>query len=124
MKKGFKTSMVLVAGLALALAGCGKNDQPSGTASGSAEPSGSAGAAEAAKLKVVTTFYPMYEFSKQVGGEYADVVALVPPGTEPHDWEPSPQDMVKVKEADIFVYNGLVEEWVEDALASAASDAG
>ena len=48
VKKGFKTSIVLIAGLALALAGCSKNDQPTGTASGSAEPSGSASAAEAA----------------------------------------------------------------------------
>ena len=65
------------------------------------------------KLNVVTTFYPMYEFSKQVAGDHANVIALIPPGAEPHDWEPSAKDMEKVKDADVFVYNGIVEGWVE-----------
>ncbi len=91
------------------LAGCGNNENNANSNDGD-------------KLNVVTTFYPMYEFSRQVGGEYANVTALIPAGAEPHDWEPSAQDMVKVKEADIFVYNGIVEGWVDDALSSAAND--
>ena len=71
------------------------------------------------KLNVVTTFYPMYEFTKQVAGDYANVMALIPPGVEPHDWEPSAKDMKKVKEASVFVYNGIVEGWAEQALKSA-----
>ncbi|MZQ86707.1 zinc ABC transporter solute-binding protein [Paenibacillus sp. 5J-6] len=71
------------------------------------------------KLNVVTTFYPMYEFTKQVAGEHADVIALIPSGTEPHDWEPSAKDMKKVSNADVFVFNGIVEGWAEQALASA-----
>ena len=54
---------------------------------------------DAGKMNVVTTFYPMYEFTKQVAGDYANVIALIPPGVEPHDWEPSAKDMKKVKEA-------------------------
>ncbi|MBP1966586.1 metal ABC transporter substrate-binding protein [Paenibacillus aceris] len=71
------------------------------------------------KLNVVTTFYPMYEFTKQVAGDHAEVIALIPAGAEPHDWEPSAKDMKKVKNADVFVYNGIVEGWVDQALSSA-----
>ncbi len=110
MKAWLNKSLVVSAGLALLLTGCGGN---SGNATGSAD---------SQKLKVVTTFYPMYEFSRQVGGEHADVVALIPPGAEPHDWEPSAKDMAQVKEADVFVYNGIVEGWAEQALSSAAND--
>jgi zinc transport system substrate-binding protein len=70
------------------------------------------------KLDVVTSFYPMYEFTKQVAGEHANVIALIPAGSEPHDWEPSAKDMKKVKEADVFIYNGIVEGWAEQALQS------
>lgn len=73
------------------------------------------------KIDVVTSFYPMYEFTKQVAGEHANVIALIPAGSEPHDWEPSAKDMKKVKEADVFVYNGIVEGWAEQALQSAAN---
>ncbi|MGG1517034.1 metal ABC transporter substrate-binding protein [Paenibacillus oryzisoli] len=74
------------------------------------------------KLNVVTTFYPMYEFTKQVAGEHANVIALIPAGAEPHDWEPSAKDMKKIKEANVFVYNGIVEGWVDKALQSAGND--
>ncbi|TVY06898.1 metal ABC transporter substrate-binding protein [Paenibacillus cremeus] len=71
------------------------------------------------RLKVVTTFYPMYEFTKQIAGDNADVIALIPAGAEPHDWEPTAKDMKQVQEADVFVYNGAgVENWVDKALNS------
>ncbi|HET8575625.1 MAG TPA: zinc ABC transporter substrate-binding protein, partial [Methylomirabilota bacterium] len=41
----------------------------------------------------VASFYPLYEFTRQVAGEHAEVRTFVPPGVEPHDWEPSPQDL-------------------------------
>jgi zinc transport system substrate-binding protein len=113
MKAWFIKSFVLSAGLALILSGCGGNSDSSNAQSN---------ADGGKKLNVVTTFYPMYEFSKQVGGDHADVIALIPAGAEPHDFEPSAKDMTKVKEADIFVYNGIVEGWAEQALQSAAND--
>jgi zinc transport system substrate-binding protein len=76
--------------------------------------------AEADKPLVVATFYPLYEFSRQVAGDHAEVVALVPIGVEPHDWEPSPQDVVRVQKAKLFVYNGAgLEPWVEKLLRDA-----
>ncbi|MDF2645408.1 MAG: zinc transporter substrate-binding protein [Paenibacillus sp.] len=71
------------------------------------------------KLNVVTSFYPMYEFTKQVAGEHANVISLIPAGAEPHDFEPSAKDMKQVKNANVFVYNGIVEGWAEQALKSA-----
>lgn len=69
------------------------------------------------KLKVVASFYPMYEFAKQVGGEKTEVAVLVPVGVEPHDWEPTPQDMAVLQQARVFVYNGAgFEHWVDEVL--------
>lgn len=72
------------------------------------------------KLIIKTSFYPMYEFTRQVAGELAEVENLVPAGMEPHDWEPTPQDMAAITEADVLVYNGAgMEAWVDQVLESA-----
>jgi zinc transport system substrate-binding protein len=67
----------------------------------------------------VASFYPLYEFSRQVAGHRADVVSLVPPGAEPHDWEPSPRDVARLAKATLFVYNGAgFDPWADRLLAS------
>ncbi|MFM9281026.1 metal ABC transporter substrate-binding protein [Paenibacillus jiagnxiensis] len=114
MNRLFAKSWLVSAGLALVLAGCGSD--AGSTTSGSGNGAGTG--ADGGKLNIVTTFYPMYEFSRQVAGDHANVTALVPTGTEPHDWEPSAKDMAQIQDADVFVYNGIVETWVEDALTS------
>jgi zinc transport system substrate-binding protein len=76
--------------------------------------------ARADKPLVVASFYPLYEFAKQVAGEHAEVVSLVPVGIEPHDWEPAPPDVIRVQRAKLFVYNGAgLEPWVEKLLRDA-----
>lgn len=71
-------------------------------------------------LQVMTTFYPVYEFTKQVVGEEGQVELLIEAGTEVHDFEPSAKDIAKIKEADAFVYeNENMETWVHEALESA-----
>jgi len=63
---------------------------------------------------VVASVFPVYEFARQVAGDRAQVVSLVPTGVEPHDWEPSPQDMAQVRRARLFVYNGAgFEPWAD-----------
>lgn len=89
MKAWLNKSLVIAAASALLLSGCGTGKSKGDSAN--AQPA----AASDKKLKVVTTFYPMYEFSKQVGG-HAEVIALVPAGSEPHDFEPSAKDMAKI----------------------------
>ncbi len=63
-------------------------------------------AAQKQKLKIEASFYPMYEFARQVAGDLAEVNLLIPPDVEPHDWDPTPQDMGKIEQADVLVYNG------------------
>ncbi len=64
------------------------------------------------KLQVYTSFYAMYDFAKQIGGDKADIYLLCPPGQEPHDFEPTAQDIAKLSTADIFIYNGMgMEHW-------------
>ncbi len=68
------------------------------------------------RLQVAVSFYPMAEFVRAVGGEQVEVHTLVPDGAEPHDWEPSPRDLTRLGRARVFVYNGMVEPWAEQAL--------
>nr|WP_260288450.1 metal ABC transporter substrate-binding protein [Peribacillus sp. BBB004] len=67
------------------------------------------------KIQIVTTFYPMYEFTKNVVGDLAEVELLIPSSIEPHDWEPSPKDVGNIQNADLFVYDSeYMETWVPD----------
>ncbi|MFC5403965.1 metal ABC transporter substrate-binding protein [Cohnella soli] len=69
------------------------------------------------KIKVVTSFYPLYYFSKEIGGEDASVTNLIPAGVEPHDWTPKSKDLTTLAKARLFVYNGAgLEGWVGDML--------
>ncbi len=65
-------------------------------------------------VQVVASFYPWAEFSRQVGGDLVQVSTVVPAGSEPHEYEPSPQDLARVYEADVFIYNGSgIDPWAE-----------
>lgn len=66
-------------------------------------------------LKVVATFYPLAYFAQRIGGEQVEVTNLTPTGGEPHNFEPSPRQIVAVTEADVALYMGLgFEPWMED----------
>ncbi len=69
------------------------------------------------KLKVVTTFYPMYDFTKNVVGSNADITMLIDANTEPHDYEPSAKDIAKIQDADVFIYNSdELETWAPSVI--------
>ncbi len=79
--------------------------------------------AEGHKLKVVTSFLPIYCFAVNVAGDLAEVDNLLPPGTEPHDFQFSPREVRKLDAADMVVVNGLhLESWLDRAIKS-SSDA-
>ena len=103
-KKSMKWALSLVGATAL-LAGCG--------AAGSTTEN-----TESDKLQVVTTFYPMYDFTKQVAQDDAEVSMLLEAGMEVHSFEPSSQMIAEIQDADVFIYNSPeMETWVPDALA-------
>jgi zinc transport system substrate-binding protein len=71
------------------------------------------------KIKVVVTLFPLYEFAKNIGKERVEVSLLLPPGVEAHSFEPKPSDLIKINEADIFIYTGkFMEPWAEDIVKS------
>lgn len=103
--KSMKWALSLVVATAL-LAGCG--------AAGSTTEN-----TESDKLQVVTTFYPMYDFTKQVAQDDAEVSMLLEAGMEVHSFEPSSQMIAEIQDADVFIYNSPeMETWVPDVLAS------
>jgi zinc transport system substrate-binding protein len=75
------------------------------------------------KVNVVTSFYPLYYFAKEIGGDRANVVNLIAAGVEPHDWTPKSQDLDTVSKAQLFLYNGAgLEGWVDDFMNGFGSD--
>jgi len=81
------------------------------------------GGQEHDKVRLVASFYPLYEFASRVGGDKASVSSLVPAGIEPHDWEPTAQDRLRVSDADILVINGAgFESWAGNMEAKVVVD--
>jgi zinc transport system substrate-binding protein len=77
-----------------------------------------AGVADNQKLQVVTTIFPLYDWSRQIGGNRVEVTQLLPPGVEAHSFSPSPEEVLRLHKADAFVYTGeYMEPWAKDLLA-------
>lgn len=71
------------------------------------------------KLRIVTTLFPAYDFARNIAADNAEVTLLLPPGVEPHSYEPTPKDMVEIQNCDIFICNGgESESWIEGILDS------
>ncbi|MED1420521.1 metal ABC transporter substrate-binding protein [Bacillus smithii] len=85
----------------LAIAGCSNNESRSNS--------------KDSKLHIATTFYPMYEFTKNITKDKAQVDLLIPANVEPHDWDPSPKDIEKIQKSDLLIYNSPeLETWAPD----------
>lgn len=66
------------------------------------------------KLSIVVTTFSTYDFSRQIVGDNADVTYLLGPGVDAHGYEPTANDLVKLKNADVFIYiGGEMEKWVD-----------
>jgi len=114
----------LVAVLVLSMvAGCSESNQNQGTAaqqSPQAQEAASTPTAQPRKTKVVTTFLPIYLFTKAVAGNVADVEILVPPGTEVHEYQATPENVKAIATANVLVKNGLgLEEFLSDTVKNA-----
>ena len=97
MKKKIKLLFLIT--LLLSLVGCGKKDIN-------------------AKYNIVTTNFPCYDFVRAITKDSdINVEMLLKPGTEMHDYEPTPQDIINIENSDIFVYvGGESDSWIEDIL--------
>jgi zinc transport system substrate-binding protein len=69
---------------------------------------------QTAGLQVVTTLFPLYDFARTIAGGKAQVTMLLPPGVEPHTFEPKPEDMIRISRAGLFIYtSNYMEPWAE-----------
>ncbi|GMK37992.1 ABC transporter substrate-binding protein [Paenibacillus sp. CCS19] len=95
-------ALIMIAAIALMLSGCG-----SSTSSKLSDD----------KTNVVTSFYPIYYLASEIGGDYANVINLIPTGVEPHDWSPKSRDLDTAAKAQLLLYNGAgLEGWIDDFL--------
>lgn len=99
--KSFFKAIILASFALVLLAACGGNEASDGSNSGD-------------KLQVVSSFTIITDMVREVGGDKVEVHNLVPTGTDPHEYEPLPEDIKKSTDADILFYNGMNLEGGED----------
>ncbi|MFA6949009.1 MAG: metal ABC transporter substrate-binding protein [Eubacteriales bacterium] len=74
-------------------------------------------------LDIVTTVFPPYDFARAVAGEDADIHMLLSPGAESHTYEPTPKDIIKIQNCDLFIcIGGIGESWVDNIISSLGGD--
>lgn len=80
---------------------------------------------DSGKLQVVCTLFPYYDFVRAIGGDRVEPYLLVTAGREAHSFEPTPLDVIRISEADVFICNGGESEtWVDDILDAAGENIG
>ncbi len=84
------------------------------------EASGDEGVGE--KLTIMTSIFPLEDWTKKIGGDYVDVTNVVPVGADAHSYEPTPNEMISVAEADAFIYNGAGIEAFADSIVGAVEN--
>ncbi len=66
------------------------------------------------KLQIVCASFPAYDFAREIAGDRAELTLLIKPGSEVHSYEPTPKDMIRIQESDLFICNGgESEQWAE-----------
>lgn len=65
-------------------------------------------------LKIATSMPILQDIVANITGDAAEVFSIMPANSDPHTWEPTPEDMVRISEADAFIFNGAdLEPFVE-----------
>lgn len=76
------------------------------------------------KVIIITSLYPWFDVVQNVGKELVEVRNITPSGAEPHDYEPTPQDIASIYQARLFIYNGEgIDAWA-DKLKPSLEDKG
>ncbi|MBE6623842.1 MAG: zinc ABC transporter substrate-binding protein [Ruminococcaceae bacterium] len=106
MKKTILSILLILLTLScLCLSSCGEEEKDDGT------------------LKIVATLFPQYDFAKNIAGDKAKVELLLPPGADSHSFDPSMKDILKMSDADLFIYTGAeMELWSESFAKNVKSD--
>ena len=118
MSKKFLMMMVTLFTIGL-LAAC-SSEEAEGNAEGNAEENSDE------KVQVVTTYSIIYDIVKNVGGDKVDIHSLAPIGSNPHEYDPLPEDVKKTTDADAVFYNGLNLEagnaWFDSLMETTGKD--
>ena len=78
---------------------------------------------ENGKLKVVTTLFPYYDFTRQIAGDKVELSMVIPAGQDSHSFEPTPADIRLIQNADLLICNGgAMEQWVSQVVSSLDSE--
>ncbi len=103
--------------------------QPPGSDASTAPPPATTAPTETAAppappVQVVTTTNFVGDWARMVGGDMVDVFSLLPPGGDPHTFQPGARDVARVADADVVltVGLGLEADWLEDLLHNASAD--
>ena len=65
-------------------------------------------------LQIVCTSFPAYDFAREIADDRAELTLLIKPGSEVHSYEPTPKDMIRIQESDLFICNGgESEQWAK-----------
>ncbi len=74
-------------------------------------------------ISIVTTGFAEYDFAREIVGDKGDVTMLLSPGEESHTYEPTPSDIVKIQQCDVFVFGGgESDKWADKIIGSADTD--
>ena len=74
---------------------------------------------EDGRLQIVAAVFPAYDFARAAAGAHGDVTLLLPPGAESHSYEPTPADILRVRNCDLFIYlGGESDTWVDTILSA------
>ena len=118
---GIGGAVVAIVAIAIVASGLGVSDD--GAPADLVDNVGQDSVVQSDKIKVFASFYPYYEFTKNIAGDYAVVEQYLPSGVEAHDWEPRALEIQSLKDADVFVYNGLgIESYVDNLIDSGEFD--
>jgi zinc transport system substrate-binding protein len=82
------------------------------------DPTGDSASSDAATLTVAASFYPLEYVAEHVGGDHVNMIALAPPGVEPHDLELSPSAVRELSQSDLVLYLKGLSPAVDDAVAN------
>lgn len=73
------------------------------------------------RVLVVESF--LADIAQNIAGDRLDVELLIPPGADPHTFQPTPQDVAKIANSQVLIINGAgLEEWLQEVLDNAGGE--